>query len=150
MDDRSHIENLIYEYTYRLDGGDFAAVGELFADGDWVLPAETDFGEGGLVLHGADRVREWLHANIWVYGGSPMTNHVTTNVAIELGEGGETASARSYLTVFQGVPPDFPLQVIFCGRYLDEFARTDGAWRFTRRAIVAASVGDMSAHVRST
>jgi 3-phenylpropionate/cinnamic acid dioxygenase small subunit len=145
VDDRGHIENLIARYTHLLDGGDWDAFGELFAEGDWVLPS-TDFGQD-LVLRGPE-VTAWMHATIHRYAdGTPMTNHVTTNLHIEIAADGRTAETSSYLTVFQAVPPGFPLQAIFCGRYLDRFAKTDRTWRFARRKIVAVSLGDMRAHV---
>jgi hypothetical protein len=144
MDDRSQIEQLIYEYTFRLDGGDFEGFGELFADAEWGLLAD---GLIGFSLRGTEEVTAWVRENIRVYDGLPMTSHVTTNVIVDVDGGGESASARSYLTVFQGVPSDFPLQVIFTGGYRDTFAKRGGVWRFNTRLIVPRCVGDMSAHV---
>jgi 3-phenylpropionate/cinnamic acid dioxygenase small subunit len=145
MDDARLIENLIYRYTHLLDGGDWDAFGRLFDEGEWILPS-TDFGQD-LVLRG-EAVTRWMHDTIHFYDdGTPRTNHVTTNVHIEVGPDGATGAASSYLTVFQAVPDDFPLQPIFCGRYYDTFAKRAGEWRFSSRKIVAVSLGDMSRHV---
>jgi hypothetical protein len=145
VDDRGLIENLITRYTQLLDGGDWDAFGDLFAHGDWVLPS-TDFGND-LVLRGR-AVTTWMHETIHRYeDGTPKTNHVTTNLHVEIAAAGRTAETSSYLTVLQAVPPDFPLQPIFCGRYHDRFVKTDGIWRFARRRIVAVSLGDLSRHV---
>jgi hypothetical protein len=143
VDDREQIERLIYEYTYRLDGGDFEGFGRLFADADWCLSGEREY-----AVSGADAVTAWLRDNILVYDGIPLTSHVITNVTIDVAPDARTASARSYLTAFQGVPPDFPLQVIFTGGYLDAFAKRDGTWAFTRREITTRCVGDLRYHVR--
>jgi hypothetical protein len=40
-----------------------------------------------------------------------------------------------------------PLQPIVAGRYLDRFARVDGAWRFAERRILVDLVGDLSRHL---
>jgi len=144
MDDARQIENLVYRYTQLLDGGDWDAFGRLFDEGDWILPS-TDFGKD-LVLRG-EAVTRWMHETIHRYDdGTPKTNHVTTNVHVEV-DAGTTGTASSYLTVFQAVPDDFALQAIFCGRYHDTFAKRDGEWRFASRKIVAVSLGDMSRHV---
>jgi SnoaL-like domain len=58
-----------------------------------------------------------------------------------------TATARSYVTVFQGLA-DFPLQPIFSGRYRDRFALVDGEWRWQERTVHGDLYGDVSHHVR--
>ncbi len=137
MDDRGAIENLVYRYTHLLDNGDWDAFGDLFVEGEWVLPS-TDFGHDE-TLRGAE-VTAWMHAHIHRYeDGTPKTNHITTNVHVEVDPASGTAEGSSYLTVFQAVPPDFPLQAIFCGRYRDTFVRGANGWRFGRRTIVAVS-----------
>ncbi|MFT5351433.1 MAG: hypothetical protein ACI9MF_002256, partial [Gammaproteobacteria bacterium] len=55
-----------------------------------------------------------------------------------------TAKSQSYVTVFQAVPPDFPLQAIFSGRYRDSIENIDGSWRFRTREISPDLVGDLS------
>ena len=47
-----------------------------------------------------------------------------------MADDGQTARARSYVTVYQALP-DFPLQAIFVGGYIDEFAsQIDGFLNF--------------------
>jgi hypothetical protein len=75
------------------------------------------------------------------------TQHVTTNVAVAVDEGGGTATARSYFTVLQSVSGS-PLQVIIAGRYADTFERADGEWRFTNRVVHSDLVGDLSRHLK--
>ncbi|MGW3496296.1 nuclear transport factor 2 family protein [Streptomyces sp. NPDC001020] len=79
--------------------------------------------------------------------GTPRTQHVTTNVAIEVDEQAGTAVSRSYVTVLQALP-DLPLQPIAGGRYHDRFERRDGQWRFVERRVRINLVGDVSRHLR--
>jgi 3-phenylpropionate/cinnamic acid dioxygenase small subunit len=148
MDDYREIENLIYRYALALDGDNWDSFGELFADAELVLtPAGSD---EQLVIRGEEAVNR-QRANCRLYSdGTPLTSHVTSNVLIDIDEDGLGASASSYNTCLQNVPaetPGAPLHVIFCGRYLDRFAKDNGRWRFVRRQIVGVSIGDMSAHV---
>ena len=78
--------------------------------------------------------------------GSPHTKHVTTNAIIEVEEGEQVATARSYYTVFQQVD-DFPLQPIISGRYHDSFHCIDGRWWFDTRTMFVDLVGDLSRHL---
>ncbi|MFJ8439274.1 nuclear transport factor 2 family protein [Kitasatospora griseola] len=72
-----------------------------------------------------------------------------TNLAVEVDEEAGTATARSYVTVFQSLP-ELPLQPVVCGRYQDRFERRDGQWRFTERRFRATLVGDVSRHLRGS
>ena len=80
--------------------------------------------------------------------GTPRTKHLTTNVIVEIDDGGASASARSYFTVLQAVPGHLALQPVVAGRYRDRFERAEGGWRFSGRHIVVDLVGDVSQHLR--
>ena len=71
---------------------------------------------------------------------------MTTNSIIEVDEGANTASARSYYTVFQRVD-EMPLQPIISGRYRDTFQRIDGRWWFDTRIMIVDLVGDLGRHL---
>jgi 3-phenylpropionate/cinnamic acid dioxygenase small subunit len=138
VDDYRALENLVYAYAALVDAGDFAGVGELFAEGAFA-------GSGG-VLRGAAAVERMLRETVIVYeDGTPRTKHVTTNVALEVS--GATASGRACFTVLQAVP-GLPLQTIAAGRYEDSFTLADGGWRFTERRATVDLVGDVSHHLR--
>jgi hypothetical protein len=81
-----------------------------------------------------------------MYDGIPHTKHVMTNVQIDVDESGSTASAQSYVTVFQALAPDFPLQAIFIGHYHDVFTKAAEVWRFQSRIISPDLIGDLSRH----
>ena len=135
------IANLIYRYAECIDAGDFAAVAELFANGSVVGP-------DGRESRGYEQVLALYRgaARIYPDTGTPCTQHVTTNLIIELEDAETRARARSYFTVFQTLA-DFPLQPIIAGRYEDEFVSREGNWGFHRRTIFPRLTGDLSRHL---
>lgn len=138
---RTEIEHLLYAYAERIDAGDFAGVGALFAHG------EIRAAEHGPSFRGADTVRQLYAATVRLHAdGTPRTKHVTTNAIIEIDETAGTATARSYFTVLQQLA-DFPLQVIVAGRYHDAFRRGDGIWSFHVRRMSVDLQGDLSRHL---
>ena len=133
------IENLIARYAFLVDDGDFAALGRLFEDGQLTV-------NGSEPIVGSQAVESFAHQALRTYeDGTPRTRHVTTNLIIEVDEGGRRASSRSYYTVFQATTY-FPLQPIACGRYKDQFALRQDAWAFTSREVRTELVGDVSRH----
>lgn len=140
-DDRSAIERLLYLYAERVDAGDFAGVGELFE------AAAFRSDQGGQVssAEGPAAVQRQFETMVRRYDdGTPRTKHVTTNVIIELD--GDTATSRSYYTVFQQ-PPGQALHTLITGRYHDRFERTGDGWRFTDRLVYTDLIGDLSHHL---
>ncbi|WP_153342769.1 nuclear transport factor 2 family protein [Nocardia aurantia] len=136
--DTTAVTNLIARYAELVDTGDFAGVGTLFADAVFI--------GGGGSLEGSAAVERMLRATVIVYeDGTPRTQHVTTNIAVEFD--GDAATARSYITVFQALP-DFPLQPIAAGRYHDRFEKHAGTWRFVERRVHIHLTGDLSHHLR--
>jgi 3-phenylpropionate/cinnamic acid dioxygenase small subunit len=147
-DDRWQIQALINEYAYTLDSGDFEGNAALFADADR-FGVDPLTGEEFGRTRGAVEFEKQQRATMHTYeNGSPRTKHVITNVTIDVDEGGRTATARAYLTVFQGVPSRLPLQAIFSGRYENRFAKRerDGAWYFTEQKVHSDFVGDIGLH----
>jgi hypothetical protein len=138
---REAIERLLFLYAERMDAGDFAGVGALFAH------ARYGAGEGPLGLGGAEVEAANRSLVILYEDGTPRTRHVTTNVVIDVDEPAGAASARSTFTVFQQVSGG-PLEAVVAGRYRDRFERVDGAWRFAERRILLDLVGDFSRHLR--
>jgi hypothetical protein len=135
---RAAIAGLIASYAELVDDGDFAGLGRLLADAVFA-------GSGGAISGGA-AIERMLRNTIIVYpDGTPRTHHVVSNLVIEVDEA--TASARSYVTVFQAVP-GLELRHIAAGRYRDRFACREGRWRFTERRVDLRLVGDTSHHLR--
>jgi 3-phenylpropionate/cinnamic acid dioxygenase small subunit len=135
------IRNLLGRYCEIMDAADWAALGELFADGQ--LATE----DGTVFAAGADAVRRRYEQGTRLYDGSPRTCHVTANSIVDIDiDRGDTASARSSYVVFQQVD-GFALQPIITGRYRDDFVRRDSSWRFARRTFIVDHVGDLSHHL---
>lgn len=134
------IQRLMAEYCYRIDDGDLSGFANLFKHGSWTVLGDPAGGDTG-----AEEVLSTLQ-NIILYDGKPNTKHVMSNVRIDVDAGGQTATAISYITVFQAVPPEFPLQPIFLGRYDDRFEKIDGEWCFRARDISPDLPGDLGHH----
>ncbi|MGW1408267.1 nuclear transport factor 2 family protein [Streptomyces sp. NPDC002403] len=134
------VENLIMRYAELVDDGDFAGLGLLLADASFV--------GSGVPVRGRAAIERMFRDTLIVYAdGTPRTQHVTTNIAIEVDEQTGTAVSRSYVTVLQALP-ELALQPIAAGRYRDRFERRDGQWRFVERRVDIKLVGDVSRHLR--
>ena len=139
-DDGRAIEDLIYAYAERIDAGDLSGVAHLFRNGR-VTAAP------GMVFEGAEEVRGlYARATRLYEDGTPRTKHVTTNVVVDVDDGADRGSARSYYTVLQQTEA-LPLQPIIAGRYHDTFHRVDGSWCFDTREIFVDLTGDLSHHL---
>ncbi|MFK0139920.1 nuclear transport factor 2 family protein [Streptomyces murinus] len=134
------VPNLIARYAELVDDGDFAGVGELFADAVFIGSGEP--------AEGAEAVERMLRDTVILYeDGTPRTHHAVSNLAVEVDEESGVATARSCVTVFQALP-ELPLQVIAAGRYEDRFARRGGRWGFVERRVRIRLVGDVRGHLR--
>lgn len=141
--DTHAIEALIVTYAERVDLGDFAGVGELFAHATY----RAANGDDVSVAEGAAAVTAQFTALVRVHpDGTPRTKHVTTNVVVDLDPDGDVATSRCYFTVFQQTDA-LPLQPIIAGRYHDRFVRVDGVWRFADRLIFSDLIGDLRHHL---
>jgi ketosteroid isomerase-like protein len=137
-EDYESIRRLIYRYPELVDAGDIAAVAKLFSRA--VIKSNVGSFQGeGLLRETWDY---WLRR---YEGGRPFTQHVISNVSIEIAETRDAATARSYFTVLQA-RPELPLQVIMSGRYHDGFARDCDGWYFIERTDITDLVGDTTFH----
>ena len=144
-DHKREIEEVLYTYAERVDAGDFAGVGALFRHG-CILPGPDTAREHA--IEGSEAVCSLFeNATIRYEDGTPLTQHVTSNVIVEIDLAVESAAARSRFTVYQAMP-GLPLQAIACGRYRDTFRRIEGKWWFDTRTMSIDLVGDMSRHLR--
>ena len=141
MNDETVIANLVFRYAELIDRGDFDGIGSLFANA--VITADGSDVE----WRGADAITAMYVDRTRRYDdGTPKSKHVTTNLIIEVDDERAHATCRSYYTVYQQTD-ELPLQPIVAGRYRDEFARVDDAWRFTHRHMLVDLVGNLSRHL---
>ena len=134
------ILRLMNEYCYLIDAADMEGFAGLFEHGTFVLQGDPGGGETGTAA-----MLKMLE-NVILYDGKTHAMHVMSNIQIDVDPSGERATAQSYITVFQAVPPDFPLQPIFIGHYYDSFEKAASGWRFLRREISPDLIGDLSFH----
>jgi len=127
--DQEQIRALAYEYTFRLDGGDFAGVAELLGEGELRMSAA---GMDEQAMRGREEIERFYADQVVTYEGDPRTRHLISNHVVHVE--GESAHANCYFTVLMK-PPGQPIQTVVCGRYLDRFERRAGAWRFTEKTI---------------
>ena len=122
-DSARQIENLVYDYAARLDGGDLDGVAALFEHG---RICGMEDGPPETVFAGTKRVRQMYDMATRLYDdGTPKTKHLTSNVRIDVDEDAGTAHGSAYYCVTQATP-DLPLQIIITGHYRDTFHRIDG------------------------
>ena len=139
---RTAIENLLFTYAERIDAGDFVGVGELFARARLLGP------KGDLLGTGSTEIKAIYESSTRVYeDGSPMTQHVTTNVILNFGENGQSARTRARFTVMQALT-EFPPKCTITGYYEDQFAHDESdGWYFTERCMKPKLLGDLSRHL---
>jgi 3-phenylpropionate/cinnamic acid dioxygenase small subunit len=130
------IRALVTRYGELLDAGDLDGVAALFRNARWI--------SGTRDLTGSEAVRT-VYDDVILYDGVPCTRHVMSDVVVAVD--GERATSRCSFTVFQA-RPDFPLQAVLVGRYLDTFGRDGDVWEFRERRVHADLVGDLSHHMR--
>jgi hypothetical protein len=140
-DDIEEIRRLHNTYAYTFDSGDFDAFAALFEHGTLHLRGVDDPATGSAA------VRRLIDRCVILYDGKPATNHLMHNLVVYLDDDGETARAKTYVQVLQGLP-DFPPQTIATGIYRDVLLRRDGVWTFAERVTDGSLRGDLSRHLR--
>jgi hypothetical protein len=135
------IPALLTEYCARMDVGDFAGVGALFAHATWRNAQDPS----SVVARGAAEIEQLLRRSIRLYDGSPREQHIISNVVVEVDADGSGATARSVYLVLMAAP-GFPLQATGAGRYVDRFRRDGARWQFADRLFVQDLRGDQRAH----
>ena len=140
---RAAITNLLHNYAYAVDSGDFDEVGRLFEHA-------TFRGIGDARPLSGSEVVEKFKRNLILYAdGTPRTQHRIANVVVDVAEDGVNANSKAYVSVVQGVP-GHPLELIVAARYDDRFAFEGGRWRFAERVASGHLLGDLSRHNRLT
>jgi len=144
FDDWHAIQTLVMTYAELVDAARWADAAELFRDATY----RHEYGGDRpiQVCRGVQEVQAYMALTPVYPDGTPRTRHTIANLDIRLD--GDTATARSYLTVLQQTPL-LPLQAVASGSYVDRFERVDGRWRFADRLITGFLVGDLSQHSKT-
>jgi hypothetical protein len=141
LSDTDRLRNLLGAYCRRIDAGDFAGLGALFAD------ATLRDEHGTVIATGAAEVEALYGATTKLHDdGTPRTQHLLLNTTFDEAATADVAVARSSYVVLQATA-DFPLQPVITGSYVDSFTRTDVGWHFTDRTFAIRLVGDLAQHL---
>jgi hypothetical protein len=136
------IATLLYTYAERIDAGDFGGVADVFGH------ATLTFEGFGDAVSGQNEIRSLYERTTRRYeDGTPRTKHVMTNVMVDVGDDGSSATSRSYFTVLQAVPGALALQPVIAGRYHNAYACVDGMWRFVSVHIIIDLMGELGHHM---
>lgn len=123
---RDELHALVTAYCRAVDRADYEALRGLYHPD--AIDSHGSFSTGGV---------EQFIAQLQAaepYVAVSQHNVTTTNFEVE----GDAASGEIYCLVFHTFAgPEHDVDVIIGGRYLDEYARHDGRWKFRQRTIVA-------------
>jgi ketosteroid isomerase-like protein len=126
----SEIRNLVAHLGHLADDGDITEYLSFFVeDGLWGLEGQQP--RVGLedIRAGVEQRRKDL-----VQGPGAGTRHLNTTLSITI-DGPDSAHAESYVLFVGTKGTDHP-EIVFTGRYLDEFRRTPDGWKMVSRHIV--------------
>ena len=125
LEEKDAIREVLAEYCFRLDGGDYDGMAALFTeDGTWDTAFGPATGRAAIAALARDlRVRAGPNR--------PRAIHLVTNIAITLR--GDAAEVRSNWTVVQN-SPEGP-KIGSGGGYADQMVKEDGKWLFRTRKI---------------
>jgi hypothetical protein len=141
LSDADQVRNLLGRYCERLDAGDVAGVGALFAHGRLTT-------EDGIVLAtGAGEVADFYRRGTRLHEGSPRTKHLVVDTVLDPSPDGASIVARSSYVVLQAIDGQLALQPIIAGRYVDSFDRADDGWTWSERQFAVDLTGDLSHHL---
>ncbi len=125
LEEKDAIREVLAEYCFRLDGGDYDGMAALFTeDGTW----DTAFGKGTGRAGIAQQARD-IRARAG--DNRPRAVHLTTNIVIALN--GDSAEVRSNWTTVQN-SPEGP-KIGSGGGYADQMVKQGGKWLFRYRKI---------------
>ena len=125
LEEKDAIREVLAEYCFRLDGGDYEGMAALFAEnGTWDTAFGAATGRAAIAQQARD-IRARAGDN------RPRAIHLVANIAIALN--GDTAEVRSNWTVVQN-SPDGP-KIGSGGAYVDRMVKQGGRWLFRYRKI---------------
>ncbi len=124
--DRQAIMDLVHLYCRASDRHDHELLRTLYHE-----DAEDDHGGffKGLAMEFIDRLPE-IQAPMMIL----HHNITTSNLALD----GDYAEGEHYVLAYHKVATDSdPLDLLIGGRYLDQYQKREGQWKFSKRAVLA-------------
>jgi 3-phenylpropionate/cinnamic acid dioxygenase small subunit len=132
VSDRDDIEDVLIRYATGIDTKNWPLFRTCFTD-----DVHADYGAIGC-WDGVDAITEWMAAT---HRDMPATNHMITNVAIDVAAGSpDTATASSYVHAVLVVAADREHSVDAVGSYRDALVRTADGWRIRSRVFTQTRV----------
>ena len=128
---RRDITDAVHRYMRGLDRLDAPLQRSAFHDDAWI--------DVGLFRGGADDFVAFAQDMLAGFDG---THHFLGQVRIEIH--GETASGECYFQAWHGARDEQanPRNLFISGRYVDEYAQRDGAWRIAKRKLLTDWISD--------
>lgn len=128
LSDRAALQDLIYKYCRGIDRRDFELVRECYHE-----DATDDHGEQFCGTR--DGFIAWLPGALAQF---EATQHRISNVLLAID--GDYAEGESYAVAYHRTPPPDAKELIGTGRYVDNFERRNGVWKFSHRMCINDSM----------
>jgi hypothetical protein len=126
--DKQEITEVLGRFSRAVDRQDLELLATVYHEG------ATD--DHGAFSGPAEDFIDWVRRG-WATGLLASSNHVVTNVLVELGPGPDSASVESYFFAHHTwKAKDGALDDFLGGRYLDRFERRNGMWGILSRRCV--------------
>lgn len=123
--DRQALAELVHAYCRAVDRREFAALFALYHPDAW-------HDHGAMFAGGPAALRDWLAASM---PPDMTTHHFVGNTLFHVR--GDEAEGEIYTLNSHIIPaPTGTIEYLAGGRYLDQYRRVDGRWRFWRRTRV--------------
>lgn len=152
------IRNELCRYQEAINRADLKALEAFFGDAKVATVSSTNADEFHGVINGGKQFADGFEKSVQLYNGSPRVQYSASNILITFNDTVDTATCHCYWFIFQGIgdhdytnsgkKPEFPLQVIGAGRFLDTYKLRNGAWKIAEREIYSDFSGDYSRHMR--
>lgn len=134
--DVAEMTALVHASVLLLDEGDIDGVAALFEESTW----RSDSRHG--VLYGSTEVRP-VYEQLRTSGDGVRTEHLLTNLTVDIEPGGGVASSRCYWSVLRAEPGQ-GLTITLSGQYVDRFEKAAGRWHFADRLVKVDLADDRS------